>query len=134
MHFHPDNRDELYIADSSLGLLKLNVKSGHVETLFSLTDEDGNTVIKFLNDLVVLDNGTVILTDSSKKFGRAENRLEILEGRNNGQLMYFEPSDGTMGILKDGLFFPNGITLSTDKSCLLIVESTRARILRFVYT
>ena len=134
MHFDPNNSDELYVADSSIGLLRVNVKLGNVETLVPVNSTLGRRrILNFPNDLVVLVNGSVFYTDSSLKFTRQQNRLEFLESRAHGELLYYNP-DGSYGVLKSGLFFPNGICLTHDESAVLIAETSRARILRYVYS
>ena len=132
MHFDPNNSDELYVADSSVGLIKVNIKSRDVKVLVPVNSTfGGRTILNFPNDLVVLANGSVFFTDSSRKFTRYQNRLEFFESRAHGELLYYNP-DGSYGVLRSGLFFPNGICLTHDKSALLIAETTRARILRYI--
>ena len=134
MHFDPNNSEELYVADSSVGLIKVNINSRDVKILVPMNSTlGGRKILNFPNDLLVLANGSVFYTDSSRKFTRDQNRLEFFESRANGELLYYNP-DGSYGVLRSGLFFPNGICLTHDKSALLIAETTRARILRYVYT
>ena len=132
LHFHPKIPDELYVADSSIGIIKVNVKSRQVTTVVlknSILGDRG--ILNFPNDLVVLANETVLFTDSSRKYSRHQNRLEFFESRAHGELLYYNPSDETYGVLKEGMFFPNGICLTQDGNALLIAETTRARILRY---
>lgn len=130
MHFDPNNSDELYVADSSIGLVKVNIKSKDIKVLVPANSTlGGRTILNFPNDLVVLANGSVFFTDSSRKFTRYQNRLEFFESRAHGELLYYNP-DGSYGVARSGLFFPNGICLTHDESALLISETTRARILR----
>lgn len=132
LHFHPKNPDELYVADSSMGIIKVNVKSRHVTYLVLKNSTLGDRrILNFPNDLVVLANETVLFTDSSKKYSRYQNRLEFFESRAHGELLYYNPFDKTHGVLKDGMFFPNGICLTHDGNALLIAETTRARVLRY---
>ena len=111
--------------------MKVNVKSSDVQTLVPMNSTLGERrILTFPNDLVVLSNGSVFFTDSSRKFTRDQNRLEFFESRAHGELLYYNPSDESYGILKDGMFFPNGLCLTHDRHTLLIAETTRARILR----
>ena len=133
MHFDPHNPDELYTVDSSRGLTKVNVRTGEVRLLAPSHDKTGKfPYMNFVNDLIVLSNGSVFFTDSSKKFGRVHNRMEVLECRANGQLLHYNPTDNSVGVIAEDLFFPNGICISHDGQSLLVVELTRARILRYV--
>ena len=69
LHLHPTDPDILFAADSSFGLLQINVSSRQVEILVTqgrINDEEV-PFINFSNDLVALDNGSIFFTDSSKK-------------------------------------------------------------------
>lgn len=129
MEFHPYNADELFVADSSYGLLKVNVRSGVIDIL--VKKEATYPAMKFPNDLVILGNGSVFFTDSSTRFSRVDHMMDILEGRANGRLLHYNPISRSVSVVLDGLFFPNGICLSNDQRSLLIAETTRARILQF---
>ena len=132
MEFHHTHMHLLYIADSSLGLIQLNTVTGETDLLLAAgTIVDGNK-IKFLNDLTILSNDTILISESSYKHTRAENRLEVLEGGSNGRLLYYNLFDGSYGVLVNKLHFSNGICLSHDRESVLIVETTRARILKYV--
>ncbi len=133
MDFHKERDSELYAIDSSHGLLKVNVDTGEVAVLVPTMQRDGHVpFINFVNDVVVLRNGSIFFSDSSKKFARKENRLEVVESQPNGQLLHYNPHDGSVVVVLDGLFFPNGICTGDDENVLLISETTRARILRYM--
>ena len=121
-----DNKDQLYVVDSSLGLLKVNTLNGSVEILSSISDENKH----LLNDIIALPNGSLIITDTSTKFSRYNNRMEAFECRANGELLMYNPEEGSMHVILRNLFFPNGLCLSHDGQTILLVETTRARILR----
>ena len=134
LHLHQSSPHTLYAADSSLGLLRINTRSKQVETLVprGRTNDGDVPFINFANDVVVLENGSVIFTDSSVKFARRNIVLEAFEGRGNGQLLIYEPSLNVTRVLLDGVFFPNGLCLTHDRSALLFAETSRARIMRYV--
>ena len=81
---------------------------------------------------MVLANGSIFFTDSSRKFRRPDVLFDIIEGRGNGQLLHFDPGPRKTHVVLDGLPFPNGMCLSHDETALLIAETTRARIMRRV--
>lgn len=128
MKFDNLNHRELYVVDSSLGLLKVNVETKSIETLISKSTS--SEAINLLNEVVELPNGSLLITESSLKFPRHEVKMEGLEGRANGQLLRYDPLDGSLHVVLKGLFFPNGMCLSHDRNSVLIAETTRARILR----
>ncbi len=133
MQFHHHHKHILYIADSALGLISYNIETSQVKILLKSGTVVGNCKITFLNDLVVLKNDTIIISQSSCKYTRAENRYEVLEGKANGRLLYYNLVDDTYGVLWEDVYFSNGICLSHDGYSLLIAETTRARILRYIY-
>jgi len=128
MAFLQNNSNEMYVSDTIMGLLKVNIKSKKREVLI-----DANNPLlplKFLNDLVELPNGTVLVTDSSVKFSRHDNILDFMESRANGQLLAYEPEDGSIRVVLKDLFFPNGICLHHDRQSVVFAETSRSRILR----
>ena len=134
LHFHHSNPDILYAADCAFGLLQLNINSGEVEVLVPQGQRDGeNPFINFGNDLVVLSNGSIFFTDSSRKFSRLDNVLDVFEGRPNGQLLHYNPVEKRCYIAVAEMHFPNGICLSQDGEALLISETTRTRIQRYCH-
>ena len=128
MAFNSRNSDELYVIDSSLGLLKVNVRTRTMETLFSKTRPP--VPVNFLNDLVELPNGSLLISDSSLKHSRYNNELEGLECGPNGQLLLYNPGDGSLHQVARSLHFPNGLCSVGDGQSVLVAETTRARILR----
>lgn len=130
MVFNSNNEDELYVTDSSLGLLKVNIKTRSMETLIS--KKSSIVPINLLNDLVELPNGSLLISDSSLKFSRYDNLMDVLECGANGQLLVYNPVDGSLHVVARDLHFPNGVCLSHDGQSVLLAETTRARILRSV--
>lgn len=128
MEFNSKNDSELYVIDSSLGLLRVNVESRSMEVLIS--KNKSSTPINFLNDLIQLPNGSFLITDSSLKYSRYDNQLEGLECRANGQLLVYNPADDSLHAVLKELHFPNGLCMSREGQSVLILETTRARILR----
>ena len=93
-------------------------------------DEEGIPFVNFCNDLVVLANGSIFFTDTSKKFLRADVVLEAYEGRANGQLLHYDPIAKIAHVILSELYLPNGVCLNHNGTALLLAESSRARILR----
>lgn len=128
MVINRQNEDELYVADSSVGLLRVNLRTKSVEILISKNSSSFR--VNLLNDIVQLPNGSLLITDSSLKFNRHDNVLDILESSGNGQLILYEPADGSVHVVLSHLYFPNGLCLHGDNESVMVVETTRARILR----
>ena len=128
MEFSKKNSKELLVADSGIGFLKINFETNSKDILIS--KKMSPIPMLFLNDLIELPNGTILITDSSLKFSRHENRNEVLEGAANGHILVYEPSDGSVQVLLGDLFFPNGLCLATDGESVIFAETTRARLKR----
>ncbi|XP_010257835.1 PREDICTED: protein STRICTOSIDINE SYNTHASE-LIKE 10-like [Nelumbo nucifera] len=120
---------ELYIADSSFGLMVVG-RDGGVAKLLANSAE--GVPFRFTNALDFdQDNGIVYFTDSSIWIPRWEFLIEALSGDETGRLMKYDPKTEKLTVLWRGLSFPNGAALSKDNSFILIAETSKARILRY---
>lgn len=127
-----DADGNLIVADAYKGLLKIILPSGQVKVLVSAKDGTTQGVpFKFLNGLEISKSGEIYFTDSSSKWGRKDNRLEILEMNNLGRLLMYNPKTEKTTLLMTNLNFPNGIALTQDENALLINELTPSRIIKF---
>ena len=123
----------LYICDCYHGIQTLHLKTGHREILVNTTASyPGVPPIRFSNDMVVLKNGSVFFTDSSYKFSRNELLMEMYEGRANGKLLHYNPTDGSVSVAIRELYFANGVSTSRDESFLIISETSRSRIIKWI--
>ena len=77
-----------------------------------------------------MNNGSIFFTDSSSKFSRDMLIMEVYEGRPNGKLVHYNPVDRSLSVVIPKLHFANGLSQSPNDEFLVIVETTRARILR----
>jgi hypothetical protein len=57
-------------------------------------------------------------------------REDVLEHRPYGRLLAYDPATGTTRLLRDGLYFANGVALSADGSYVLVNETTAYRVQR----
>ena len=51
----------------------------------------------------------IVFTDSSYKYTRSQNRLELLDGSPRGRVFEYNPEKKELYVLLCGLYFPNGI-------------------------
>lgn len=131
MEVDPNNSSHVYLVDSYHGILMFNTDTGSLKTVLNIsTDLPNLPSPKFLNDLVILNNGSIFFTDSSSKFARCQVYEEVMMGSNNGRLLHYNPVAHTVSVAVDDLYFPNGVCLSTGGDHILIAETTRARIKR----
>jgi len=138
----------LFVLDAYSGLFQLNFlnedlsRPVSIENIFnsktiinlpdssSPADSKSTLEMKFFNDLDVSSDGTVFFTDSSYMYYRSQNRQEVLDGAPRGRLFQYDLSHRHLKVLMCGLHFPNGVQIQAGHSSVLVVESTRFRILR----
>ena len=131
LEINPKKPYLLYIADCYHGISTLDLKTGERVTLVNSSALPPDIPqIKFFNDLVVLNNGSIFFTDSSSKFSRDMILMEVYEGRPNGKLVHYNPVDRSLSVVIPKLHFANGLSQSPNDEFLVIVETTRARILK----
>ncbi|TYG96572.1 hypothetical protein ES288_A11G361600v1 [Gossypium darwinii] len=120
----------LYIADAYFGLLVVGPNGG---TAIRLAISAANGApFKFTNGLDIdTSTGMVYFTDSSALFQRRDADFLISSGGRTGRLLKYNPYNGDVSVLYDGLAFPNGVAFSANNSFLLVNESIKRRILKF---
>ncbi|XP_074266984.1 protein STRICTOSIDINE SYNTHASE-LIKE 10-like [Silene latifolia] len=119
---------ELYIADSSMGLMKVGSRGG-VAT--SLSTGVVGVPFRFLNALDINSNsGDVYFTDTSTKYHRWEYVEAMKSFDHTGRLLKYDPRTKAVTVLLDGLVFANGVALSEKKDFVLVAETTTSQIKR----
>uniref|UniRef100_A0A1I7UUR2 Str_synth domain-containing protein n=1 Tax=Caenorhabditis tropicalis TaxID=1561998 RepID=A0A1I7UUR2_9PELO len=83
---------------------------------------------RFLNDLDVISDDELVITDSSVRHDRRHFMPLILEHQADGRILHLKISTKTVKVLADKLYFPNGIQLTEDKKSVLFSECSMARI------
>ncbi|XP_030625179.1 adipocyte plasma membrane-associated protein [Chanos chanos] len=126
-----DQDGQLIVADSYLGLFKVNPLTGEKTLLLSNKEGANGIPFGFLNGLEISKNRTVFFTDSSSRWGRRHVRYEVIETNHLGRLLSYDPESGRVQTLLDSLYMPNGIVLSPDEDFLMMSETSIGRILRF---
>jgi len=101
--FAPDGA--LFVADAELGLLRMN-ESGEFDIW--LADESAGGPLVFTDDLTILSDGSVILTDASKRHGYGAHMESFFEGEQTG-VIYRVTGPDQYETLADGLAFINGV-------------------------
>jgi len=95
-------------------------KDGVVETL--LTSVAGKP-LRFANSLVILKDGSIVFTDSTTRWTRSTWRYAAFEAAFDGRVIRFHPSNPKGAqVLREGVFFANGIALLPDESAVLYHE------------
>ncbi|CAG5136731.1 unnamed protein product [Candidula unifasciata] len=121
----------LIVIDAYYGLFRVNVVTGDYDALYLSSTPINGKPAKFLNDLDIGPDGKIYFTDSSTRWPRNQFGMILLEGIPNGRLLMYDPATQTTTELFSSLLFANGVQLTKDKSAVLVVETVRARILKY---
>ncbi|GLJ31772.1 hypothetical protein SUGI_0639110 [Cryptomeria japonica] len=103
----------LYIADAYFGLLYVGPEGGLATPL---TSEAEGVPLRFANDLDIDDDDNIYFTDSSHKYQRRHFLQIIFSTERSGRVLKFDAKTKQTKVLVQGLHFPNGLSLSKDKS------------------
>ena len=125
LEFDPLNPNLLYIAEAYHGIYQYNLETEELKLLINSSILPSSfPEMKFVNDLVVLKNGSIFFDHSSSRFHVGEVLREVNEGRATGNLIHYNPLDGSLSIVVSGLTFANGVYKSKNEDFLLIAETT----------
>jgi sugar lactone lactonase YvrE len=119
-----DAGGDLIVCDLYGRLLSIS-ESGDIREL--VTQVDGEA-LGLANDLDIGADGTVYFSESSTE--TTDTLLDLLEHRPHGRLLAYYPDTGEVEVLLDGLYYANGVAVSSDESFVLVVETTRYRVRR----
>lgn len=122
--------DTLLVCDAHLGLLQLDLTTGEITTLTRFVD---SRPLRFCSNATTLPDGTVWFTESTTRFDFEHHRGSMMENRPSGRLLRRTP-DGTVTVIRDDLWFANGITTTPDGTGLMVVETAAHRVNRLVLT
>ncbi|KAJ0591011.1 putative strictosidine synthase [Helianthus annuus] len=101
------------------GLIKVS-KDGAVTALAThLNDE----YIKFADDVVEAGDGSLYFSVASTKFRLHDAHLDMLEAKPHGQLLKYDPVTMETSLVLDGLWFANGVAVSSDQVFLVVCET-----------
>ncbi|UCE41506.1 MAG: SMP-30/gluconolactonase/LRE family protein [Candidatus Aminicenantes bacterium] len=122
-----DQGGNLAVCDAFKGLLSID-QEGSVSVLCS---KKGDIPIHFANDLDIASDGTIFFSDSTSRFPIDKFMLDMMEHRNSGRLLAFDPKTNSTHVVLDNLYFANGVAVSPDQTFVLVAESWKYRIQRF---
>lgn len=136
-----DRQGRMLIADAYKGLIRVTF-SPKGETKASIiaakVDEPvPNDPIRYADAVKVAPDGTIWLTDASRRFSAQEldstfeaSVLDILEHSCTGRLIAIDPNTLRTRVALSGLCFPNGLAFHPDGKTLYLSETGTFRILR----
>ncbi|MCP2193467.1 SMP-30/Gluconolaconase/LRE-like region-containing protein [Williamsia deligens] len=118
--------DTLLICDAHCGLLRLDLSTGELVTLTRFVD---SRPLRFCSNATTLPDGTIWFTESTTRFDFEHHRGSMMENRPSGRLLRRTP-DGIVTVIRDDLWFANGVTRTPDADALLVVETAALRVNR----
>jgi len=125
--------------DSNQNLIALSHKQGLISispdkkvTLLTNKDENGN-IFMIPNGLDIDSKQNIYFTNTSSEsaYTIKYGRKLILEMKPAGSLYQFNPISKEVKTLIAGTFFGNGVVISKDETYILMVETTKYRILKY---
>lgn len=119
---------DLYIADAYFGLMKVGPEGGLAT---SLTTEAEGIPLRFTNDLDIDDEGNVYFTDSSSVYQRRNFLHLVFSAESSGRLLKYNPVTKETTVLERNLQFPNGVSLSKDRSFFVFCEGAIGRLRKY---
>ncbi|KAI4386434.1 hypothetical protein MLD38_004366 [Melastoma candidum] len=119
---------ELFVADAYYGLLRVGPRGGIAQ---QLVVSAGGIPFTLTNALDVDPvSGVVYFTVSSVYYQRREYVHSIENGDRTGRVAKYDLRTGNVTILVSGLYFPNGLALSRDKSFLVVAETGKLQLIK----
>ncbi len=80
---HDSKNNRLLIADAYLGVYAVDLANGAPQRIFPFPGDDFK--VSFFDDLELLPDGRIAVTDASSKFQSHQFAEDYLEGRPNGR-------------------------------------------------
>lgn len=129
-----DAEERLVVCIAGMGLYRI-AGPGKVERLTSQTRRswgiEDDRVIKMADDLDIAPDGRIFFTDATKRYEMESWAVDLLEGRPNGRLLCYDPSNERTTTVCDNLHFPNGVCVSHDGKLLLVASTGLCSIMAF---
>lgn len=126
-----DAADDLIIADSVKGLLRLNTQDGRLATLSRSSE---NVLYGFTDDVDVGPDGSIYFSDASYAYGLEDLSLEFMSCEPHGRLLRYDPVSGVSETLLGDLYFANGVAVSMEGDFVLVNETPQYRVQRYWLT
>jgi len=122
-----DANENLIVCDSDIGLLSISPEG----EIITLTDTVDGQRINFPKSVDIASNGKIYFSDASTKWKRDDYLHDLLEATPYGRLLEYDPATKQTKVLLEGLYFANGVALSSDERFVLVSETWRYRVTRY---
>ena len=97
-------------------------------SVVALAGHVANEAIHCPTDIAIASDGTIYVTDGSSAHHGDEWVHDLMEQNALGRLIRLDPSNGEGEVLRSGLAYPTGVTLSIDEAHLVVCEAWAHRI------
>ncbi|CAM0878136.1 unnamed protein product [Alopecurus aequalis] len=119
---------DLYIADAYKGLMRVGPGGGEATVLVNEVD---GMPLRFTNGVDVdQTTGKVYFTDSSANYDRSQHEMVTRTGDSTGSLMMYDPGTSDVTMLQPLMTYPNGVSLSADRTHLIVASTGPCKLLR----
>jgi sugar lactone lactonase YvrE len=127
---HFDKNNNLIALSHKEGLISISLDKK--VTILADSDEKGNRFF-IPNGLDIASDGKIYFTNTSEisPYNIKNGRKLILEMQPRGALYCYNPENKSIKALIKGTYFGNGVVLSKDESYVLMVETTKYRVLKY---
>ncbi|XP_074293599.1 protein STRICTOSIDINE SYNTHASE-LIKE 10-like [Silene latifolia] len=123
---------ELYIADSSFGLMKVGCNGGVATSLATIAEGIPFALVNAFD--IDSDNKLIYFSESSSAFHLWELKELTEAGDHSGRFMKYDMETGDVTVLLRNLSFANGVALSKKNDFVLVGESGTSQILKYWLT
>jgi sugar lactone lactonase YvrE len=121
-----DRQGNLIVCANSLGLLSLDLQGAATV----LAESVNGVRFKSLNELDIDAEGVIYFTETSTRWPIEQFRHVLFEHKPDGRLLSFNPRSKETKIVLEGLYFANGVAISSDQAFVLVAETGAYRLRR----
>jgi ribose transport system permease protein len=130
-----DQNGNILVCIGGMGLYSI----GRDRSINKLTDETNRTPwsiiddsrLSLADDLDVGADGRVFFSEATKRYEMHEWAVDSLEGRGNGRILCYDPSNKKTRTLIRNLVFPNGVCVAHDNNSFFFAETWGCRVSRY---
>ena len=130
-----DKEENLLICIGGMGLYGVSQS----REVFRLTDETNRTRLSIIDDarlrvaddLDIAPDGRVFFSEATVRYEASDWVYDAMEGRGNGRIICYDPTNRRTHTVLRNLIFPNGVCVSHDGQSILFSETWACRINRY---
>jgi ribose transport system permease protein len=130
-----DKDGSLVVCIGGMGLYRVD-KLRKVQKITAETNRSRLSVIddsrmRLADDLDIAPDGKIYFSEATIRYGFEEWVVDALEGRGNGRIIRYDPTNGVTRTILRNLLFANGVCMAHDNKSFLFAETWGCRISRY---